>query len=68
VPAPAEAARLVATNGGGGSWFAFSEPVEVSATSYQMWRLTKLGPWLITAGGLLALFAAFRRQDHRATA
>ncbi len=65
VPAPAEPARLVATNDGSGRWCAFSEPVEMSATSYEFWRLTKLGPWIIAAGALLALLTALSRSAPR---
>jgi hypothetical protein len=65
VPAPTEPARLVATNDGSGRWCAFSEPVEVSATGYQVWRLTKLGPWVIALGVLLAACGATMRDDSR---
>lgn len=65
VPAPTEPARLVATNDGSGRWCAFSEPVEMSATSYQFWRLTKVGPWVIAAGLMLGLLAALHRDDAR---
>jgi hypothetical protein len=68
VPAPAEPARLVANNDGSGRWCAFSEPVELSATSYHFWRLTKLGPWVIAAGVLLGFFLALTRSPSRATA
>ena len=60
-----EPARLVATNDGSGRWCAFSEPVEVSATGYHVWRLTKLGPWVIALGVLLAACGATMRDDSR---
>jgi hypothetical protein len=52
VPAPREPARLVARNPSATSWFAFSEPVEMSSLSYRTWRLAKQG-WLLAslAGG-----------------
>lgn len=65
VPAPAEPARLVATNDGSGRWCAFSEPIAMSATSYHVWRVAKLGPWVIAAGALLVLFTALSQSDSR---
>lgn len=52
VKAPAESAVFVAKTAGPATWFAFSEPVEMTTLSYWMWALAKQGRWLL-AGGLL---------------
>jgi hypothetical protein len=71
VRAPREPACLVARTDRPAHWFAFSEPVAMSAVSYHAWRLCRQGQTLVAAAGFIALAlaatAVYRRRRQVAS-